>query len=183
MLTKQGRTASWLHFLLWWPPINTHYEKYCLFTNVCTLYVCMHVYTMQGVFYCNFGRPLQCSSIALLCWLHQCCSERRSKENLREKMGIFIRSFKCWLFSTWKNFFSKLMERELASGDLLADLSEVVRQGGREGGEVGREGRELGKEGRREGCQPVRTPGRLFSLLSWVRHTFRFPLGIFFEEI
>ena len=49
------------------------------------------------------------------------------------------------------------MERELASGDLLADLSEVVRQGGREGGEVGR-------EGRREGCQPVRTPGRHFSL-------------------
>ena len=39
------------------------------------------------------------------------------------------------------------MERELASGDLLADLSEVVRQGGREGGEVGREGRGLGKEG------------------------------------
>ena len=38
------------------------------------------------------------------------------------------------------------MERELASGDLLADLSEVVRQAEREGGKAEAE-RERGREG------------------------------------
>ena len=125
--------------------------------HVC-MYACIHE-CMQGVFYCNFGRPLQCSSSALLCWLHQCSSERRSKENLREKGGI---KEMLTLFEVAEFLFQTYGKRVSIWGSSCW----LVWSGetGREGRGRGREGGEGTREGGRSVCQPVRTPGRHFSL-------------------
>ena len=93
---------------------------------------------LQGVFYCNFGRPLQCSCIALL--IASMLQWKKIQGKFKREKGAINFG---WL---GRLSFQNLWRREryeLAAWDLLADLSELLRQGGGV-------------------CQPARNPGGHF---------------------